>query len=853
MKLLFNSRIEGALVEFTNTCLTVVLVVLLVILLVKMRRSQRTSAVKAKERFRDLEDNDDEEVVVKKEEVVKNTRKKPEPKTSKAKNRRKKSNDEDYVVEEESSDEVIAESAFLQKDSLIDAAILSGSNPIAMFPSLKEYSNWQQRKRKALIESWKDYLIKPTVVLRDFPKGITSSWKKTVAEHGSVSCPYCEKSFTTYAGMSYHYRRCGIDVNPGGVCCKLCGYRDVSDKKLLPHMSTHLDQLPKVSDQLKLGLVYAKDVKDNAQGRTSPDKSSSDKSSKATRKPTTVVREKIVEGQDYVQTALEYRLKMERRGLFGQFMPDLSSWVLISEEEYQECLPRLSQSCSFKEGQEDWRSLDLFKSCGKSFFVGGSVWASAWLPIPSTVKDYNEEVLALAVGLSVDDTHVFAAEAEKGLLQFWVFEDNSQPISAHLSFCITHVYAVVWGMEWTPFGNSWNEERLGLLGLACGDGHVRLLSIPHLKSLESLKSNKADTNQVPIFRVEPVLDLDPPCQGFICRCISWSKWHDNSLIAGGYGNGVIGVWDLNSKSMKECINGHPSAVTCLSFCPEETPSPVLASGGHLDKNVFIWDLKRLPFPLQVTKKSIVRDIKWIMKGIIVCLEDCFASGSSTSIFVPIEMKDFSSRVTTTLNAHKSTVWSCSYNDWSNSTATVDAAGEAVVFKDMALACKKPRGHSTTVLAKFPIFRSRLELLSQDKNDKTVHRSYKSMASKYGIVFEDSDVSSCSTFKQEDMMRVHNSSGMSSCHPSNYPLTALTHVEWNPNQCSFDWLLTTGQTGLCRLIHCSFVREAQKAIKIPFNKNLENQEESETEEECAETDFYVLPDKGIEVVFVPDNT
>ena len=244
-----------------------------------------------------------------------------------------------------------------------------------------------------------------------------------------------------------------------------------------------------------------------------------------------------------------------------------------------------------------------------TFFVGGPVWSAAWVPMPTKaafdtsenvtspgrkgIKKPNEEdqILALSAALNFDVIHPYSEpESEPGLVQFWNLGSLSTELSDHeprFEFGIAHNYGLVWDMEWCPLGNTyqsinqWKRDlnvsssdlnvsksdlnvsttlpRLGLLALACGDGHVRIMSIPHPSSVisQSVLAPKSGVSTLRgrIFSPQPVILLSPPGVGpvvnnlpGICRCLSWSRVNGSVHVAAGYGNGMIAVWNVRTRS-----------------------------------------------------------------------------------------------------------------------------------------------------------------------------------------------------------------------------------------------------------------------------------------------------------------
>lgn len=100
----------------------------------------------------------------------------------------------------------------------------------------KRGPNETNRQRKLVIEFWSDYIDKPSDGLLPLEKKITGKWKRTLKTAKKVKCPRegCESSFTTVAGLTYHYRRCGLHQS---YKCKLCDYSsDNTHRGLLSHM-----------------------------------------------------------------------------------------------------------------------------------------------------------------------------------------------------------------------------------------------------------------------------------------------------------------------------------------------------------------------------------------------------------------------------------------------------------------------------------------------------------------------------------------------------------------------------------------------------------------------------------------
>ncbi|CCF59635.1 hypothetical protein KAFR_0H02260 [Kazachstania africana CBS 2517] len=69
--------------------------------------------------------------------------------------------------------------------------------------------------------------------------------------------------------------------------------------------------------------------------------------------------------------------------------------------------------------------------------------------------------------------------------------------------------------------------------------------------------------------------------------VTYFKYHeDTNLLAAGYSDGVIKVWDLISKTILLTFNGHKSAITILTF---DSTGTRLISGSN-DSDIIVWDL-----------------------------------------------------------------------------------------------------------------------------------------------------------------------------------------------------------------------------------------------------------------------
>ena len=296
--------------------------------------------------------------------------------------------------------------------------------------------------------------------------------------------------------------------------------------------------------------------------------------------------------------------------------------------EYNTYIQTTNPSINFRSTlSEDnsWIRLNLFDSIPTkqtlNFFVGGPVWAVAWTPFPSNVKN-RDQFLAVASNMSPEISHTLNdTDIESGLIQIWnvglLDKQFDSCLKPRMAFSIAHFCGMIWDMEWCPGGTAWDDinsfdrtssevmPRLGLLAIACGDGFIRIHSIPHPEALNSYKYS--------LYYNEPFVILNPPgvgnsanCENTICKCLSWMRSNDQNLIVGGYGSGIIAVWDVTTKSSLLIVEqnpsqtimrplnswiGHSAAVNGIKWVHNSSDQFVVSCS--FDRSAKLWNLKDL--------------------------------------------------------------------------------------------------------------------------------------------------------------------------------------------------------------------------------------------------------------------
>ncbi|XP_054156581.1 general transcription factor 3C polypeptide 2-like [Oppia nitens] len=720
---------------------------------------------------------------------------------------------------------------------------------------------------RKILSTWSDLMLSVKDFLRQVPKDNT--WTYDVAKAGKVKCPLkgCNQEFTTRDGLKYHYQRCGIEFKFLWKC-KLCGFEaQKGNKTIIQHIwnnhktsATELD-----SDLQEFVVVNIENYKEIA---------------------TTRFAKNEIKRIGTVSYAIEFHERFYRQKSFASYVPQMQSWTPLSLEEHSTYIPNPKVSAQFKtttDDEESWKLLNLFDSHASqhsvTFYAGGPVWSAAWCPVPLSVTD-SDQFLAIASNMNWETTHTLNdTDIESGLIQIWnigkLVKQFDGSIKPRLAFSIAHCCGMVWDMEWCPGGTTWDEivsghhltnldslPRLGLLAVACGDGYVRIHSIPYPQSLD----NSYDYT---LYYNEPIIILNPPGTGSsvgneetICKCVSWIKSNDQRLVAAGYGSGVIAIWDLTTVSSLLIVEQNPSqtilrpltswlahsaAVNRIKWCDNSSDRFLISCS--FDRSAKLWNIKDTVIPITNVKKglftSVATHLQW--SGMYLANDDCYLGFQNNVFFKDFGYQNFGANG---LNCHKTCVWDLSVSEWTLATASVDAAGEATIFPDFQLKAdpkRKPYDRiplyhitvlpltqtttTTTTTGKSQKSGPKSKKSNNKQNeiltdigiaeDELPLRSYNDFSMKYGLVFNDYDLSNLKDIPIEEINRIRLPTHMQYQRLSDYPILSINRVFWNPNLTSCLWLLTTTQSGLCRLSCASFLNTLFNNNNNSFANNNNN--------------------------------
>lgn len=406
---------------------------------------------------------------------------------------------------------------------------------------------------------------------------------------------------------------------------------------------------------------------------------------------------------------------------------------LVSDVDRRRFCPPEHYSVRFKTSKlSTWISLKIGESVSLResdammdsliFFTGGVNTAAAWVPKPPCkLHNTHVETLAIAVNSCSMDraTRYKDMKDFNGCIQFWrttlCSEETRkmrEPVEKpNLEFMIGHNFGIISAMNWCPLGVSWDSPneatpegslpRLGLLALACGDAQIRIISVPHYEGLNEktqvvIKRSADSLEGTPMFRVKPIATLMPPGVGpstgyqqIACTALSWNIDDNQRLVAAGYSNGDVALFDLANSSpilLSTFDNRHiyhsyrrwqahllpVQGVGILSSNIERT---LLASGGS-DRILRLWDSGDIESCLTYERAPITNLVwDYRLKGVVTACEAAFTSFHNRVSYRYPANDGF---IGNTVSVHRASVCGLSNSLITSSLATSDEAGEVFI-------------------------------------------------------------------------------------------------------------------------------------------------------------------------------
>lgn len=502
---------------------------------------------------------------------------------------------------------------------------------------------------------------------------------------------------------------------------------------------------------------------------------------------------------------------------------------------------------------DTWKHLNRFESdiyeTVPTFFVGGPVWALAWLPIPSSIYTKNPtQYVAISTHPTMEKEYTVGNKySGPNIIQIWnvgslnhnIDSTNKLPV---LAYAIAHNNGTIWCLEWCPsgcyqdivLGNYKAEEnklrRMGLLAAACSDGCVNIYSLPFP---DELKFEKTEYNSLPIYKTDPVIILvvnqllyDSNKQNWQCTKLSWTKEHGHNIIAAGFTNGYIALWDLtstcpmlvNMRKNTKLINtfqhffAHHNTISMIAIVPYGK-SRFLASGST-DRSYKFWDLEDTSTPRHCTKKGIILDGTWMTHWpcSVMSFDDALGYQYTHSCIIPL--REYGYKYFPILPTNSPT-YSITVSDYANSIAHGTLAGQIItIFPHQLLYTEKilsKKRQLNSFIKTVDFLKDSQNANSNgNKNDKKNSKDYHYMPETYneckdrfGIIFHDKLTGLKEIVKEKQHCTLYNNV-LTSIPIEQYPFTSANKVAWNPNAWSYLWLMVGYQNGLMRLLNLTFM-------------------------------------------------
>ncbi|KAK1805441.1 hypothetical protein P4O66_019756 [Electrophorus voltai] len=540
--------------------------------------------------------------------------------------------------------------------------------------------------------------------------------------------------------------------------------------------------------------------------------------------------------------------------VFSEWMPSVTDWHLMSISEAEKYLPKEEESMTFMlsrdgiKGQSVLQRVKRFESLpphserwDSLFFVGGPVWAMEWCPCPDGASD--KQYAALYCNRGMDDRHKMnILHTEHALLQLWDLGNlqMSRPSSSpHLAYALAINDGCIWNLKWCPSG-AWEQPttnrktphmpRLGLIAAAFSNGSIGVYSLPHPEALMTQNPATGEASQAPlIYRVKRIMTVkvgsnqaDHNGQSGQCFALDWLPVKPHNILAAGFSDGMVALWDLSTKSPLQkvrapdrsvclypyhCFLAHDNTVRCLSWC--KASSELLVTVGD-DRKVNLWNLSKTSTPLKAVKRFLPTEVSWplLWSGVFLAQECCYTALGQQGLHY-LDSGYFGQKPFFVCT-RKATVWSLSMSDWMNSCVIGDNAGDLVC----SLLCDPNCIYANSKRHRFPVYRTEMIPFGPAKKQGQAEeareagaapqeepQSYRGAVRRYYLHFNDMDLRSFSKYQDKPIVKqLHASETKGILFVDKMPLNALYKVRFNPNMGAHGWVLSAGQSGLVR-VHC----------------------------------------------------
>ncbi|XP_076643238.1 uncharacterized protein LOC143353645 isoform X2 [Halictus rubicundus] len=700
-------------------------------------------------------------------------------------------------------------------------------------------------------------LIKAPERKKHVPGVWKGKWRKELNSGKTLSCHQVGCDFTTSSleDMQTHFSTCNF-VPQECYLCKICKSSTSTKEEMIIHITeTH-------------GAVDEDDKCSDFEEENYPNEKLSDM---VMEKQQTFKLHWTEPFHPAIRWTMEFEQKNYELQLYENHIPN--QFTLLKNADVAKYLPQVEVSMktrtestnseNLSNTEISWKQWQRFEGGFDKgipmFFVGGPIWALAWLPIPSPMYCKKPiQYIALSTHPCMQSEYsVGSVYTGHNIIQIWntgfLDQEADKDRVPSLSYAVAHNAGTVWCLEWCPSGCYQDEslknykkeqeiqpvlKRMGMLAAACSDGNVHIYSLPFP---EELGFEKTEGNTWPIYQTDPVLTLvvnipmyDKNKQNWQCTKLSWSKEHKHNIIAAGFSNGYIALWDLTCESpisMQKRQNtyivnafqhffAHGNAVSMVAVVPYNQ-GRFLASGS-IDRMYKFWNTDDTSAPQISAQKGIISDGAWMTHWpcAVISFDDALGYKHTNSYVIPLRDKE--SKLYPILPTNSPT-YTVSVSDYGNSIAHGTLAGEIVTIfphqiiyvKDTEKILQKKKKLSSYVTI-VDVTETRNES-KNDKNSKDYHympQTYNECKDRFGIIFHD---------KLQDSERTEPSQSiqekLTPVQVEQYPFMSVNRISWNPNTWSYLWLVAGYQNGMVRLLHFKYMATCYE-FKTSINQHAE---------------------------------
>lgn len=471
---------------------------------------------------------------------------------------------------------------------------------------------------------------------------------------------------------------------------------------------------------------------------------------------------------------------------------------------------------------EKWQQLDAFSGLSHGtdslFYCGGPVIALDWLPMAEGRDSHEHQILAVACKSDFDEFHLAdRIFPSKCLIQIWDVgylnntslskkAENSIPA---LLYSIACDFGPIWSLKFCPSGcfNSTHAgedfSRFGLLAATGSDGDVYIYSLGKYYE-HFISNNHRIINLTPVLRLTLSLAValsNPEYEGHSAVKLSWSKGKDHSIIAAGYSNGTVAVWNLNSKSpllvgvkggSRALLPVHrifipDSCITAIDLCYTQESRYLLVC--NADRKVLVYDLHTGYLPMEVCNvnaRSKVTAACWNLHFPVISLvfDDVYAiDRCALTLHQPREI----GVKLCPLYTFTAEATDMSGNDWLSNHVIGTDGGDVLCHQPTAfvhhMTQKNTHQHKYILSS----------TVSVKTTDEPTDTSYAMFESNFGLLFSDNDKNPMKMDLKSLQVKSYRRALL-----HEYPGIRVNQVRWNPNEKSHQYYAIGYQAGFVRV-------------------------------------------------------